>query len=345
MREGDESAAQPVRQAVAALQRGKVLEAYQIAAVGATRFPADPQLHNLLGVTQHRLQRPDQARESYQRALALAPRDPLILNNFGTFLCDRKDYAEAEQQFLTAATLADNPSPDVAYVNAGLCADRAGRAVAAQAFFESAVRHNPDQALALYHLARLNLEQGQPDAAARSLEHYLGYAPHSAQSLLLAARIEAQTGNEGGVRDYVAKLESGFPGSAELTQARNLLQTRGVGATSEFAGVLGVDWIQSRSPRHYTIELLSAVDQGTLRAKLALLRGSDRLAYFSARDAGVTRYSLLSGDYSDYRVAATALAALDANAMGLRPWVRAFGDIQALLKPVETPSSLMIPSR
>ncbi|MGF1548195.1 MAG: tetratricopeptide repeat protein [Thiotrichales bacterium] len=335
VREGDGTAAQTVRQAVAALQGGKLLEAYQIAAVGAGSYPEDPQLHNLLGVTQHRLQRPDQARDSYQRALALAPREPRILNNYGTFLCDRKDYLSAEQQFLAAATLADNPSPDVAYVNAGLCAERGGRAEAALGFFESAVGHNPAQPVALYQLARAHLAQGQADTAAHYLERYLGYAPHSARSLLLAARIEARRGHAAGVSEYVAKLASGFPASAELTEARGLLAARGSAPAAAQSGLLDADWIQTRSSSNYTVELLSAVDQATLNEKLALLRGTARLAYFSLRQDGQVRFSVIAGDYSDYRAAAAALATFDRDALALRPWVRTFGDIQASLKPIE----------
>ncbi len=323
-----------LQRAVAAYRQGKIVEAHQAATQGAREDAENAQFQNLLGLTSQRLDRPEAAREHFRRALQLAPQDALILNNYGTFLCERREFKDAQTQFLLAAQAPGNRNPDVAYVNAGLCALRAGQPDSARGFLEQAIQQKPNQSVALFQLARLYFDQGQVGLAESYLNRYLQVATHNAQTLLLGAEIEHRNRRTAGLQDYVAKLESAYPNSAEAKRAQRLLQPAAPGIFDpEREGLLDEQWIMGRAPRHYTIQILSAADLGTFQSHVGKLPRRDPAAYFTQRRNNETRYNLIVGDYADIAQATAALEALPPALRAVRPWVRNFADLQNFIKP------------
>jgi type IV pilus assembly protein PilF len=77
------------------------------------------------------------AAEFYQRAIAIAPHNPDIQNDYGVFLYRTKAYQQALPYFVQAAYSQDNLYAGEAFENAGLTELKLGDAISAQAYFRA----------------------------------------------------------------------------------------------------------------------------------------------------------------------------------------------------------------
>jgi len=164
-----------------------------------------------------------EAEKHYRKALAVTPAEPMLLNNFGVFLCKQKRLAEAENLFLTAAKQPFYKTPEVAYSNAAVCALEMPDPVKAEEYLRAALRLNPQMPESLYALAELKFNQQDYLGARAFLQRYFDVASASPQSLWLGVRIERQLGDEGTARGYAAQLRQRFPSAHET----ELLQAQG----------------------------------------------------------------------------------------------------------------------
>ena len=116
----------PVSQGRALLQHGYLMEA--IAELQTAATSVGPQLaeaNNLLGLAYDRLGWHGQAAEAYGRALAVSPKDWVVLANLGYSLYLADDYAGALKRLNQAARLA--PSEPAIFNNLGIVHARLGR--------------------------------------------------------------------------------------------------------------------------------------------------------------------------------------------------------------------------
>ena len=111
--------------------------------------PSYFQAYNMQGLVYMELREDVAARESFDQALRLSPNNPEVLNNFGWFLCLRNDAQRGLGMMQRAA--ADNyyPTPEKAYLSAGLCLRRIGRAAEAEESLRRAVLIRPVLIVAL----------------------------------------------------------------------------------------------------------------------------------------------------------------------------------------------------
>jgi len=156
------------------------------------------------------------AEEHYRKALSLSPKDPMLLNNYGVFLCSQKHLKEALKKFTDAVKQPFYKTPEVAYNNAGLCALQIPDEAQAEAYFRSALRVNPRMPDALYELADLSYKQQNYLHARAFVQRYMDAAPPSPQILWLAVRVERKLGDEDAARRYGKELEQRYP-TAEQT--------------------------------------------------------------------------------------------------------------------------------
>ncbi|HET9403312.1 MAG TPA: type IV pilus biogenesis/stability protein PilW, partial [Burkholderiales bacterium] len=134
---------------------------------------ADPSYgpaHNIAGLVYSLLKEDRLAEQSFQRALAINSTDSDANNNYGEFLCQRKREEEAIKYFLTAVRNPLYPTPERSYVNAGVCARRAGDLTSAENYFQLALKTRPEQTQALYQMADLSYSRGDDNGA----RNYLG---------------------------------------------------------------------------------------------------------------------------------------------------------------------------
>ena len=185
--------------------------------------PDNADAHAVYALLNMRLGQPEDVEDHFETALDLRPGDPQILNNYGTFLCDRGDYEAGIDRFLRAA---ENPlyeTPAYAYANAGRCARQAGDAEAARAHLRHALELDPRMATALYDLAQVELDRGHPARARPYVERYHKVASPAPESLWLGIRVERALGNEDAASEYGKLLLRNFRDSE---QADRFLETR-----------------------------------------------------------------------------------------------------------------------
>lgn len=161
-----------------------------------------------------------EAEEHYRKALSVTPSDPMLLNNYGVFLCRQGRLDEARDKFLDAAKQPFYKTPEVAYNNAGLCALEVPDTAKAEEYFRAALRANPNMADALYEMADLKFKQQEYLSARGFLQRYLDVAPAGAPVLWLGVRVERQLGDRATAERYARLLQEKFPTSEETALLR-----------------------------------------------------------------------------------------------------------------------------
>ena len=106
-------------------------------------------------------------------------------------------------------------TPERTYVNAGVCARRAGDTAGAAEFFTSALKIRPDQPQALYQMADLAYARGNYGEAKGYLGRLTQVAPENAETLWLGVRVERRLGDRNSEASYALQLRNRFPNSAE----------------------------------------------------------------------------------------------------------------------------------
>lgn len=170
-----------------------------------------------------RLDKPEEARKHFERALDLDADSPQTQNNYGTFLCNQGEHERGIKLFLEAAANGLYDTPAYAYANAGRCARSAGRDEDARKYLRKALELNPRLPTALIESAELALATGRPAQASEYFERYNEVAEASPQTLWLGVRIERAMGDRTGAKEYGIQLLRNFRDSE---QAQRFLETR-----------------------------------------------------------------------------------------------------------------------
>ena len=176
-------------------------------------FPA----YNMQGLVYMELREDVPAREAFEKALSLSPNNPEVLNNYGWFLCLRDDPNRGLALMQRATTDPLYPTPEKAYLSAGLCLKRMGRTAEAEANLRRAVLIRPDLIGALYNLAVLAFERGETKDADNYLSRYMRLtAQPNAEALVLGVKTARANHDSGAEQSYLQQLRRRFPDLPEL---------------------------------------------------------------------------------------------------------------------------------
>jgi len=184
--------------------------------------PKSAAAHHYIALLYVKLGKNDEAEEHYRKALDLTPTNPMLLNNYGLFLCREHHLDEAQKKFVAAAKTPFYRTPEVAYTNAGVCAMEVPDFAKAEGFFRQALRINPNMPDALYEMADLSFRRHDYLHARAFVQRYLDVAPAAPAVLWLAVRIERQLGDTESAARYNAQLQNKFPTSQEAASASEL---------------------------------------------------------------------------------------------------------------------------
>lgn len=174
--------------------------------------------HNAMAVLYERLDKPDESRHHYQRAVSLDGRNYGALNNYSRFLCHHGEYAEGLELLNRVIDSKLYSQPWLVLTNKGICYKSAGRLEEAEASLREALESQPDFAPALLERARLSFVGKNYMQARAFLQRYAGAAPHTAETLWLAVQTEDALGNQAAIRGYQEQLLRRFPDSPEAIQ-------------------------------------------------------------------------------------------------------------------------------
>lgn len=113
---------------------------------------------------------PEQARDAYERALAIDPHHTDAHVNLGRLMHELNAPAAAEQHYRAALEI--DPEHEVAAFNLGVALEDLGRVDAAIRAYQRALALDPDNADAHYNLAGIYERRGEKQAALRHLKAY-----------------------------------------------------------------------------------------------------------------------------------------------------------------------------
>jgi len=178
---------------------------------------ADPKLaeaYNLRGLIYAAQGETAPAEDSFKRALELSPRDGDVMHNYGWFLCLNKRYAEAQALFVDALAQPKYRDTTRTMLAQGVCEARAGQLAEAERTLQRAYALEPTSTAIALNLAEVLFQRGEFERA-RFYVRRANTPPQNAtaQSLWLAARIEAKAGNMAAANDIAQQLVSRFPKS------------------------------------------------------------------------------------------------------------------------------------
>ena len=158
------------------------------------------------------------ARESFNQALRISPNNAEVLNNFGWFLCLRNETQRGLDMMVRAAQDTLYPTPEKAWLSAGLCLRRLGRNNEAEDAFRRAVLVRPDLIGALYNLAVITFERGALKDAETYLMRYTRLATPALEALVLGVRI-ARANEDKVVEDsFMQQLRRRFPDAPQTRE-------------------------------------------------------------------------------------------------------------------------------
>jgi len=176
--------------------------------------PGYAQAYNGLGLVYGKLGEDAKADDSYTKSLQLEPGNPESHNNYGTFLCSRNRIDESIVQFNDAVRDPLYATPEMAYLNAGICSLKKKDEKNAEVYLQKALQIQPLLHQAAYQLALIQFNRGQYAEARRSLVNALISNP-TADMLWLGIRIERMLGDKDAVSSYALQLRRNYPDSKQ----------------------------------------------------------------------------------------------------------------------------------
>jgi type IV pilus assembly protein PilF len=172
--------------------------------------------HGMFGLVYMQLKENGRAEESFERALRLSPNDADINHNYGWFLCQTGREPASIKYFLHAIRNPLYPTPWRSYSAAGVCTIRKdARSKDAEAFFERALRLEPDEPASLLYLGEIRYRQGNIGEARKLVQRHNKLVNPSAESLWLALRVERKLGERLQEQAFANQLRRRFPDSPE----------------------------------------------------------------------------------------------------------------------------------
>ena len=93
-----------------------------------------------------------------------------------------------------------------------------------------------------------------------------------------------------------------------------------------------INWLVNQEPEKYVLQLISAIEEETIKNYLEFFDNDDQIIGFSAPIYGKKRYILVYGLYDDSDLARADIEKLPQKARKIKPWVRTVKSIKELLK-------------
>jgi type IV pilus assembly protein PilF len=176
------------------------------------------QAYNMQALIYMELREDVMARESFDAALRLSPNNPELLNNFGWFLCLRSETQRGLDMMVRAANDTLYPTPEKAWLSAGLCLRRFGRNLEAEDAFRRSVLIRPDLIGGLYNLALITYERGATKDAEIYLNRYTRLAAPTQDALVLGVKIARANQDKQSEDSFMQQLRRRYPDSPQLRE-------------------------------------------------------------------------------------------------------------------------------
>jgi len=183
--------------------------------------PSLPVAHSSIAILYEQLGETELADKHYRKAYNLNPKDPMVLNNYGQYLCRNGRLDEADEMFRKALQDPLYRYPEMILTNAGLCADKRPDIELAEKYFRQALQKNPSFQPALRQMVRTSFARQQYLATRAYLQRLQELAPLTPEFLWIGVRAESALGDQNASSSYALLLKNQFP---ESEQAQDLVE-------------------------------------------------------------------------------------------------------------------------
>ncbi len=180
--------------------------------------PRSVEAHVLLGVLNAAESEWGLAERDFKTALSISPKDPMALNNYGSFLYSRGRYEEAVHYLRILVQDPDYRARSQAYENLGLAELKINEVEAARDSFSRSLQLSFAQPIASLELAQISYDEGDIALASTHYDAFRTLAPQSSRSLCLGMKISQRKGDFDAMASYALALNNLFPNSPEVSE-------------------------------------------------------------------------------------------------------------------------------
>ena len=177
--------------------------------------PTYADAYNLRGLIYMRLDDPGLAEDSFRRAIAINPREPNTLHNYGWLLCQQNRFGDANQQFSLALAVPSYVDRPKTLMTQGLCQIRAGNRVEAERVLMQAYELDAGNAVVGFNLAQLLAQRNEWSRAQFYVRRVNNSPSANAETLWLGVKIERRLNNREAMMQLAGQLQRRFPQSRE----------------------------------------------------------------------------------------------------------------------------------
>lgn len=200
--------------AIEYMRLDKLTTAREFAERALSQDPRSANAQMTAALVFERLEETGKADRAFDAAARIGKNDPNILNNYAGYLCRRHRADEGEALFLKVIHNPAYQTPEVAYLNAGVCL-RGTNDLAAENYFRQALSIRPTMPEAMLQLADLVFEKGDSEQAVLVVQRFLRTNPANPDILWLGIKAQRKLGDEASAADYVRRLQKEFPDSPQ----------------------------------------------------------------------------------------------------------------------------------
>jgi type IV pilus assembly protein PilF len=178
--------------------------------------PKLPEAHSAIGYFYETVGDIEEAEKHHTQAISYGDGKARYYNNYGTFLCRRARYKEADRAFNNALKDKQYIKTAEVYENAGLCALQAQETQKAYVYLQTALQHDPSRSSASLELAAMELARDNTLAAAQYLKMHKGAtAEPTPRGLWIGIQTYKKLRRHDELASAVMQLKSMFPESVE----------------------------------------------------------------------------------------------------------------------------------
>lgn len=207
--------------AIEYMKLDKLSTAREFAERAVSQAPRSAEAQMTAGIVYERLEENARADHAFEEAAHLGKNNPDVQNAYAGYLCRRHRVAEGEALFMKVVRNPAYQTPEVGYLNAGVCL-RGSNDLAAEGYLRQALQLRPTMPEALLQLADLMVAKGDADQAALFVQRYLGANPAGPEILWLGVEAQRKLGDENMAADYTRRLQQQFPDSPQARALKTL---------------------------------------------------------------------------------------------------------------------------
>ncbi len=186
--------------------------------------PKDSRPHRQLGKLEVTLHQNDQAREQFEKAIALRPDDPFAYIDLVGLYRTSGDVSAALR--LLNEAVAHCPNAEGVQLEMGLALMAAGRVGEALPYLQKAVELAPDNPTNYEELAKAQFRLNDQPGGAATVKIGLERAPENAGLLATRARFEVETGDEGNAEADFRRARKADPNEPMLPQVARAFEKK-----------------------------------------------------------------------------------------------------------------------